>query len=196
MAARAEAQRTASRNAHASPCGEVPRELRETFKRAKAAKGLLRDLEEQVRLFMSEKSECPKTPQEQKPKREELDSSDEEIVFVGRNGKMQDMPPSPDTRDGDDSDTSYSNIRYDGHQDHHFERERLVVDSPANDRAAGFRRWLVHNIAEYYGLRTWSRTVGDPARREAYVGLPMQHGRTSATQAGVLALPRPLWIMV
>jgi hypothetical protein len=31
-------------------------------------------------------------------------------------------------------------------------------------------RWLVHSVASYYGLHTWSVTVGDPARREAYVG--------------------------
>ena len=31
-------------------------------------------------------------------------------------------------------------------------------------------RWLVHSIASYYGLHTWSVTVGEPARREAYVG--------------------------
>ena len=32
------------------------------------------------------------------------------------------------------------------------------------------RRWLVHSIATYYDLRTWSVTVGDPARREAMSG--------------------------
>lgn len=52
-------------------------------------------------------------------------------------------------------------------------------------------RWLVHSIATYYDLNTWSVTKGHPARREAYVGL--KSGRP-ATPTGTL--PRPLWGMV
>ena len=52
-------------------------------------------------------------------------------------------------------------------------------------------RWLVHSIANYYDLNTWSITVGHPARREAYVG--MKTGRPASPTG---ALPRPLWGMV
>ena len=57
------------------------------------------------------------------------------------------------------------------------------------------RRWLVHSIATYYGLRTWSVTVGDPARREAYVGIKQTKasGRPVTFSDG---LPRPLWGLV
>lgn len=55
-----------------------------------------------------------------------------------------------------------------------------------------FRRWLVHNIATYYGLRTWSVTVGDPARREAYVGIYEKKSTPSLSYG----LPRPLWGMI
>jgi len=164
--------------------GRVPKELREELKKAKAARGLLRDLEEQVRLFV-------KRWENAKKEEEELDSEDEEIVFVGRNGVIQDRPPSSAEE---------------------MERERLVFDSLAEDQGASFgyslpfpfaecgqrtlkscRRWLVHSIASYYGLRTWSITVGDPARREAYVGIPSQHSESRFALPG---LPRPLWGMV
>ena len=99
--------------------GNVPRELRGKLKKAKAARGLLRDLEEQVRMFV--KSFDGKVQREEKA---ELDSEDEEIVFVGRNGKMLDMPPSPKFRDGMDEED--------------FKRDRLVFESLEHDRGANF----------------------------------------------------------
>ena len=69
-------------------------------------------------------------------------------------------------------------------------------------------RWLVHSIASYYGLHTWSVTVGDPARREAYVGFrpPAPGSRAGlvthpACRAEELIkpgdeLPRPLYAQV
>jgi len=56
-----------------------------------------------------------------------------------------------------------------------------------------YRRWLVHSIATYYGLETWSVTTGDPARREAYVGLKQA---SSDALASHFDLPRPLWGLV
>ena len=56
------------------------------------------------------------------------------------------------------------------------------------------RRWLVHSIASYYGLSTWSITVGDPARREAYVGIPTHQG--SGRPPSPILRVRPLWGMV
>ena len=99
--------------------GKIPRELREKLKKAKAAKGLLRDLEEQVRLFVKKWEN-----QAKKEIEPELDSEDEEIVFIGRNGKMHDMPPSPKSKNSlDESD---------------IERDRLIFDSLANDQGASF----------------------------------------------------------
>ena len=102
--------------------GKVPKELREKLKKAKAAKGLLRDLEEQVRMFV--KSFEGKGENTEKIEKAELDSEDEEIVFVGRNGKMQDVPPSPRFRDSMDEED--------------FERDRLVFESLEHDRGANF----------------------------------------------------------
>lgn len=67
-------------------------------------------------------------------------------------------------------------------------------------------RWLVHSIASYYGLHTWSVTVGEPARREAYVGFrapaPDKRGLFSMTcdQESMIQpgeeLPSPLWAQI
>ncbi|MCJ1264161.1 hypothetical protein MMC22_004032 [Lobaria immixta] len=159
--------------------GKVPKELREKLKKAKAAKGLLQALEEQVRKFVKDWEEKALAAEKEFPP--EVDSEDEEIVFVGRNGQMHDMPPSPKLskhRDGNE-----------------IKSDQLVFDSLADDRGANFGRWLVHSLGSYYGLRSWSVTVGDPARREAYVGIKQMEasGRPISPIGG---LPRPLWGMV
>lgn len=101
--------------------GKIPRELREKLKKAKAAKGLLKDLEEQVRVFVKKWEDSAKQDEGSET---ELDSEDEEIVFVGRNGQMNDMPPSPDPNQKK--------------EEHEIENDRLVFDSLANDQGASF----------------------------------------------------------
>lgn len=102
--------------------GMIPRELREKLKRAKAAKGLLKDLEEQVRVFVKSWEDSAK--KEAKDEEPEIDSEDDEIVFVGRNGQMNDTPPSPKVKTVEEEDQ--------------IERDRLVFESLANDQGAGF----------------------------------------------------------
>ena len=120
MAAHAGAERrkrdTARQRAQASDesFGNIPRELREKLKKAKASKGLLRDLEEQVRIFVLK---WENQAQEVRKRQAQVDSDDEEIVFVGRNGQMSDWPPKPKTS---------------------MERDRLIFDSLVNDRGASF----------------------------------------------------------
>ena len=124
LAARASAGNTKRQTARQQAKAEdestskIPRDFREKLKKAKAAKGLLKDLEEQVRLFVKNWEEHRKDAREQ-----EQDSEDEEIVFVGRNGQMNDIPSSPKIS-LDESDA---------------EREqRLVFDSLASDQGASF----------------------------------------------------------
>ena len=202
MAARAEAKKVAKHKKMASGQGvmidtaegRVPKELRQRFKKSKAAKSLLHSLEEQVRRFVSEGDQSSGIARERQPPAIEPESSDEEIVFVGRNGKMRDMPPSPKFKDGEDSESDEVVQRG---QLQAIGRQRLVLESPISDRSAGFGRWLVHIIATYYGLRTWSRTIGDPARREAYVGLPhRRRAGSTSLQHGGLQLPKPLWGLI
>lgn len=180
MAARADAdkkKRQAARqqaDLEDGSAGKIPKDLRDKLKRTKAAKGLLKDLEEQIRHFVKNWEDQKKEVGEH-----ELDSEDEEIVFVGRHGQMNDIPLSPKI----------------GLEESDAERDqRLVFESLVNDQGASFGRWLVHSIASYYGLRTWSITVGDPARREAYVGIPPQ--QMSGKAASPMLKSRPLWGMV
>lgn len=98
----------------------IPRELRGKLKKAKAAKGLLQDLEEQVRQFVKTWEDKAKAEKGQEP---EMDSEDEEIVFVGRNGQMNDMPPSPNSKKNKAPGVP---------------KDHLVFDSPADDRGASF----------------------------------------------------------
>lgn len=180
--ARAEkAQQAAQAN---DPQRQVPRDLREKLKKARGAKYLLQDLEEQVRDFVKDWEEKDRMQKDgwdvAVEDTSDDESSEEEVVFVGR----KDEPTS--------------------HREHaeQLRRDKLVFDSLADDHGASFGRWLVHSIASYYHLHTWSRTIGDPARRLAYVGIPEAKARPptnpAADHPGTLAdgLPRPLWVMV
>ena len=205
----------------------VPRELRQKMKRAKGAKGLLQDLEQQVRDFVKvweekekelerRKNRKPSVGKQETGDEEEKDSEDEEIVFVGRNGRMRDLPKSPTTptlsEDEDDDEAR------------ELDRDKLVFDSLVDDHGASFwydsgfshssrppagnpteclgadlcgSRWLVHTIATYYNLRTYSVTTGDPARREAYVGIRDDLIRQNCRHEVVGgSLPQPLWGLV
>lgn len=97
--------------------GRIPQELRQKLKKSKGAKSLLQDLEEEVRTFLREwegkKQQLGRSNEEM-----ELDSEDEEIVFVGRGGTM--------------SDEQRKTV------EEELEREKLVFDSLADDHGASF----------------------------------------------------------
>lgn len=155
--------------------GVVPKELREKMKRSRGAKGLLMDLEVEVRRFVQECEDGEKRRAEEDgfPAPGEVDSSDEEeIVFVGRGGKMRDGERDRGGRE---------------------KSEVMLFEAAEEDQGGAFGRWLVHHIGVYYGLRTWSVTVGEPARREAYVGLKEGRGKGARKGCG---MPRPLWGLV
>ncbi|KAI9678209.1 MAG: hypothetical protein M1817_006154 [Caeruleum heppii] len=181
---------------------KVPRELRDTLKKAKAARGMLHDLETQVRQFVERWDAREKDLVDATRRRDGrgddgrqtpgTDSEDEEIVFVGRNGAMSDERfGSPSSKKEATAKQNHETTR---ERDEELERETLIFESLLEDRSAAFGRWLVHSIASYYGLRTWSITVGDPARREAYVGINDVRGTGITGSAG--SLPTPLWGLV
>ena len=101
---------------------QVAKELKQKLKKAKAAKGLLQDLEEEVRKFVKNWEE--KAKKLEQDGLHDLDSEDEEIVFVGRNGQMNDTPSSP---------SSMPNT-----EEEDVKRDKLVFDSLANDHGASF----------------------------------------------------------
>jgi len=167
----------------------IPKEVRARLKHARSAKGLLQDLEEEVRGFVKKWNEREARLREEGLGDVPLTSDseeDEEIVFIGRNGAMHDSPGHKQ-RDEDDGTIS---------------REKLVFEASAGDKGAGFARWLVHCVGSYYGLRTWSvikEMDGEEAKKQAYVGVDSRArgfmGRGVELDKE-FELPRPLWGMV
>ncbi|KAJ5225476.1 hypothetical protein N7468_006701 [Penicillium chermesinum] len=142
----------------------VPKELRSRLKHARAARGMLQDLEDEIRVFIlkwNDKQLYLRADGLQDAPESSPSDSEDEIVFVGRNGQMHDSPGRKQRLQQMREELSLHDER-DG--------EKMVFESLVDDRTAAFGRWLVHSIASYYGLHTWSVTVGEPARREAYVG--------------------------
>nr|POE54396.1 hypothetical protein CFP56_41335 [Quercus suber] len=154
---------------------KVTQELRAKLKKSRGAKGLLQDLETEVRGFV-EQWEEKKQQLEREGLVDTTDSEDDEIVFVGRHGAMSDD-------------------RRQERADEALKKDKLIFESLVDDHGAAFGRYLVHSIAAYYGLQTWSVTTGNPARREAYVGLPLDP-RTRRPSLARTELPRPLWAVV
>lgn len=125
-AARKEREQRAKKNetdvaAATQTAGKVPKELRKKLKRSKAAKGMLQDLEKEVRSFV-EKWEIKCKRMEEDGIIEPDSEEEDEIVFIGRNGEMHDMPSSPGSSD----------------EILELEREKLVFDSLEGDLGAGF----------------------------------------------------------
>jgi hypothetical protein len=120
--ARADLERTRLQRARAAeeldPFAKIPKDLRAKLKRAKGAKGLLQDLEEQVREFVHDWDAAQKQL-EQDGLADADTSEDEEIVFVGRNGQTREAqsPDSPTLK---------------------AQKERMVFDSFLDDHGAAF----------------------------------------------------------
>jgi len=140
----------------------VPAELKAKLKKSRGARNMLQDLENEIRSFVGAWEERQNEFEDAEFEDAIESDSDEEIVFVGRDGVMS------DERRGERTHSELS-------------REKMVFQSSVGDSGAAFgyvppyvdvmvpglihyRRWLVHSIATYYGLETWSVTTGDPAR--------------------------------
>ena len=106
----------------------IPKELRMRLKHARAAKGLLQDLEEEIRSFVQKWNEKQmmdsSKAEERKGEVEDTDSSgddEDEVVFVGRkhtkpSTEAQNPPAGADENIG----------------------QKLVFESSADDQGAGF----------------------------------------------------------
>lgn len=193
----------------------ISRDVRQRLKHARSAKGLLQDLEEDVRSFLAKWNEreirlrqeglhdapIPSAlPIRTKSKSEasaqhhsaimtdtEEEVEDEEIVFVGRAGTVTSDSPTRKKLEAEENLLS----------------EKLVFEGLESDKGAAFGRWLAHCIGSYYGLRTWSVTNDSAAdtdkMRQAYVGIDsrVRGWMGSGWESGKeFELPRPLWAMV
>lgn len=197
QAARIKQQRKAG-SATGLGVGKVPRDLRESAKRSPAIRSWIRALEEPVRRYLvSEQVRSDALADDSAA--EDMDSDDEEIVFVGRSGATREL----------------GERRQAGYRRAWRQVEQKTVDSGVvfdsfgdGERAAfqcdlqpglvshmccanqGCRRWLAHSISDYYGLASHSVTLANPTCRVVYVGLRQAHQRSGPPLA---PLPRPLW---
>lgn len=159
--------------------GRVPQELRQKLKKSKGAKTLLQELEKEVRRFVRD---FERKEREREGKIEssdtELDSEDEEIVFIGRDKNGHGITMSDEQKEMVEEE---------------LERERKVYEGLQDTPGGSFARWLIHNIATYYGLNSRSVTVGQ--WRQSYVGI--KEMKTGRRMSGIQTeLPTPLWGMI
>ena len=98
----------------------------------------------------------------------EGESSDEEVVFVGRDLSARTLRER-------EEDRREMVLR---------EKERCVFEARVGDKGGDLGRYLVHALAGYYGLKSWSVTVG--GGRKALVGI----------KGGIAEVPRPLCAVV
>ncbi|ATY63695.1 uv-damaged DNA-binding [Cordyceps militaris] len=154
--------------------GEVPRDLRESAKRSPAVRGWVRALEEPVRQFVHAHMSGAESAEES----EELDSDEEEIVFVGRSDALralQEKKKKTTTLRAARSESSGET--------------GVVFDAFGDDESASYKRWLTHSISDYYGLASRSVLVGGSSQKVVYVGLKQVRNMAAALPK----MPRPLW---
>ncbi|KAK0124824.1 hypothetical protein ONS96_008705 [Cadophora gregata f. sp. sojae] len=203
------AHRASERAAHSSPSsihakrsgiieekGRVPADLKNKLKKAKGAKTLLQELEGEVRAFVRDFERAERVREaklagkmsglggnQDKDEDALLDSEDEEIVFIGRDKDGKGITMSDEVKDVVEEE---------------LQREKIVYEGLEGSPSGGFARWLVHSLAGYYGLLSWSETrEGAPRRRVAFVGVKGGNGNgKKGENFGVDDLPRPLWGMV
>ncbi|KAL7935523.1 R3H-associated N-terminal domain-containing protein [Trichoderma chlorosporum] len=175
--------------------GEVPRDLREATKRSPVIRTWVKALEEPVRQYMVDERQKRKAEDhadngnddDVDSAAEEMDSDDEEIVFVGRNGRMRDLQEKR-------AAAAAAAARYrTAHREISQETvdSGLVFDSFGDGESAAFKRWLTHAISDYYGLTSRSVTLAN-AQRVVYIGLK-QMPQLKKAVVPIDQLPRPLW---
>lgn len=161
--------------------GKIPQELRTKLKKAKGAKGLLIGLETEIRGFASSTtSKRPASPQSDSES-ETFSDPEDEIIFIGRDPTTglpitTSTPPSPARR-------------HESMKRKERERQRKVYEGRVEEKEGGFARWLVHCLAEYYGLKSWSETDLEMRKRGVWVGFE----GAGEVERG---LPMPLWGLV
>ncbi|PON22347.1 hypothetical protein TGAM01_v208830 [Trichoderma gamsii] len=177
--------------------GEVPRDLRESTKRSPVIRTWVKALEEPMRQYMANERQRRRAEEQQRQAdngrdedldsaAEEMDSDDEEIVFVGRNGRMRDMQQKRAAAAAAQYRMAHREVSQETVD------SGLLFDSFGDDlETAAFKRWLAHAVADYYGLTSRSVTLAN-AQRVVYVGLK-QAPRLQKAVPPLVQLPRPLW---
>ncbi|KAI0468680.1 hypothetical protein F4859DRAFT_197980 [Xylaria cf. heliscus] len=183
------------------PEGRVPRELCLRAKKTPAVRAWVRSLEEPVRRYLVEREIARETDAEglrtddSSESSSGLDSEDDEIVFVGRNGTMRDGGSGRHNAAAAARNVAgqWKKARREERRTGATQDEGMLFDAVGADEDGGaFRRWITHSISEYYGLQSRSVLVGDPKRKVVYVGVKQM--KTGRGVPDIRAdLPRPLW---
>ncbi|KAI5783915.1 hypothetical protein DFH27DRAFT_577842 [Peziza echinospora] len=162
---------------------QIPKVLKQKLKHARGAIGIVKMLEERIRdsLLTPDLPSTPISHQDEADSWEKLDidkeifseeegheSDKEYIVFVPKR-KVQTPAPTAQTA----LTTPLKAVP--------------IYHSSPEDPTSPFVRWLVHSIAEYYGLKSWSCAGDDGKGRVAWV-----EGK-SGFEGG---LPKLLWVML
>ncbi|KHN97016.1 uncharacterized protein MAM_05125 [Metarhizium album ARSEF 1941] len=166
--------------------GEVPRDLRGMAKRTPAIRSWVHAIEDPVRRFLFEEQDRRAESARQQrggddmPDESELDSDDEEIVFVGRDSAMRELCEKKEARDRRAKRAVCQEAG----------RAGVVFDSFGEGDSAVFKRWLAHSISDYYGLASTSVTQHNTSCRVVHIGLKRIH---KLDGSWLKKLPRPLW---
>ncbi|KAI0864141.1 hypothetical protein F4860DRAFT_431270 [Xylaria cubensis] len=177
--------------------GRVPRELCQRAKKTPAVRTWVRSLEEPVRKYLVEREvaregggDAGLRTDDDSESSSGLDSEDEEIVFVGRNGSMREGRGKKKD-DGGAGAGQWKKARREEKRTGATQDEGMLFDAFGDEDGGAFRRWITHSISDYYGLQSRSVLVGDPKRKVVYVGIKqMKTGYVPDVRAD---LPRPLW---
>lgn len=194
LAATRKAQQLKSGSATGLRAGEVPRDLRETTKRAPAVRSWVRVLEEPVRQFLQSRSFTEQQhdddrdgngdgngevePDDAGDRTSTDDDDDEQIVFAGRKSGLRTQ------RQRGQWKMAHREL---GDQ---TVDQGMVFDSFGDDESAAFKRWLTHSISDYYGLESTSVVLKNPSRKVVYVRIKQIYQQTSPP---LRQFPRPLW---
>ncbi|KAF4126504.1 hypothetical protein GMORB2_0240 [Geosmithia morbida] len=187
LATQRKRQQLAAGSATGLGCGEVPRDLREATKRSSVVTTWVRALEDPVREYILKGRtgiiSQPMSVEAADPvSSDEMDSEDEEIVFVGR--RSAGLPPKPAASQASGWRLAHREVG-DETVDH-----GMVFDSFGDHESAPFKRWLTHSISDYYGLESTSVIVPNPSRKVVYVKFKKGDIRQGSSKK---QFPRPLW---
>jgi len=126
------------------PQGKVSQDLKLALKKARGARYLLQHLEDEVRKFIqraNDEGAARATCRSQ----DEIDTEDEDIVFIGRD------------KDGKVITISDEKVRP---VEQHLQTQKLIFETKPQE-GGGFMRWLIHELAEYYGLKSYKEIYNE-----------------------------------
>lgn len=168
--------------------GRVPRDIKAALKKAKGARFLLQVLEDEIRTFIQDYIDESAINDTYKS----VDSDEEDIVFIGLDKESQEIVMSDEAK---------------------IVGKKLVFEEKREYN--GFHRWLVHELAEYYGLESKSEEVengsSSQSKKRIIVGFGKRSGRERGSNGAVrngaktshkgeldfsYEMPRPLWGLV